>query len=158
MTLEMKSFKIAFAIIIVISTALLFPLINLMIDRPVAVAPDALLGKTPLFQKAAPVIQVSCLNCHSYRTQLPWYASLPLAQKLIQRDIEDAREAVDFEKELFTPNQAPAKKTLVKMKAEIRDGAMPPIEYKALHWKAVLSSKEKQAILDWIAEQQSLRS
>ncbi len=136
--------------------AILLPLINWMVDKSVVLAPETLKGKTPLFQKTAPVIQESCLNCHSAHTQLPWYASLPPAKQIIQNNIKEARKEVDLEKELFTPNHAPSKKTLVKMKSEIREDAMPPIEYKALHWKSFLSAKEKQAILDWIAEQQSV--
>ena len=74
--------------------ALLFPLINLFVDKPVEIAPEALEGKTPLFQKAAPVIQESCLTCHSSHTQLPWYASLPIAKQIISNNIEEAREEV----------------------------------------------------------------
>ena len=135
---------------------LTFPLINLFVDKPVVMVPETLNGKSALFQRAAPVIQESCLVCHSLKTQMPWYASLPIAKQIVGNNIREARKELDLEKELFTPNQAPTKKTLVKIKSQIREGEMPPLEYQAMHWKAILSAKEKQAILDWIQEQQSV--
>ena len=103
--------KILFTVVIVVPA---FPLINLFVDKPVVMAPETLTGKSVLFQQAAPAIQESCLVCHSLKTQSPWYASLPIAKQIVGNNIREAREELDLEKELFTPNQAPAKKTLVK--------------------------------------------
>lgn len=148
--------KISLKFLLVVGVAaLLFPLINLIVDKPVEIAPEMLQGKSPSFLKAAPVLQESCLTCHSFHTQLPWYASLPLAKQIISNNIQEAREEVDLEKALFTPGKQPSLKLLKHIKSEIDESAMPPLEYQALHWKSVLSANKKQAILDWINEQQA---
>lgn len=148
--------KISFRFILLASAlVLLFPLINLVVDKPVVIAPEKMQGRSPAFLKASSVIQESCLTCHSSHPQLPWYASLPIAKQIISHNIEEAREEVDLEKALFTPGKLPSPKLLKHIQSEIEEGAMPPIEYKAMHWKSFLSAKEKQAIFDWIAEQQA---
>lgn len=154
--MKKKLFKIIAGLLLI--SVLVFvsvALINQFVDVPVAVEPKSLIGKTALFQKAAPIIQESCLNCHSSKTQLPWYAQLPPAKQIITHNVEEALEEVDLEKALFTTGQKPSLKLLKHIQSEVDENAMPPLEYKALHWKAILSSDEKRAIFDWISEEQS---
>lgn len=132
-------------------------LINVAVDKPIEVHPERLSGKSPLFKNAAPIIQESCLNCHSAHAQLPWYASFPLAKQKIENNIAEGREEIDLEKVLFTPGKVPSAKAMHHIQSEIEKNAMPPREYKALHWKAVISKKEKQAILNWIREEQNVK-
>lgn len=124
------------------------------IDKPIEVDPVTWEGKTPLFRQAAPIIQESCLNCHSSMTQKPWYAGLPGVKQLIEHDIHEAREDADLEAELFTKGKAPSKKVLMQIESEIEDSKMPPLKYSVLHWNAFISSQEKKVLLDWVQEQQ----
>lgn len=146
--------KLIFAALILIVLAM--PLINLVIDKPIMIPAQLLAGKSQVFKNASKVMQSSCLNCHSSRTIWPWYAGLPLAGKIIQRDVKDGREEINLERELYVSDQKPSAETLKRIQHEIETDAMPPLEYKALHWKAFLNSKEKAVLLKWIdAERQA---
>lgn len=129
-------------------------MINRAADQPIVMPPETLSGKTPLFQKAAPIIQESCLVCHSSQAQIPWYGLLPIAKQLIQHNIEEGREEINLERALFTPGIAPSAKALRHIQEEVEKRKMPPVEYAALHWNAFLSAGEKQVLYDWIKEQQ----
>ncbi len=130
-------------------------MINRVTDQPITMPAETFSGKSPLFEKAAPIIQESCLVCHSSQAQIPWYGSLPFAKQLIQRNIEEGREEINLERALFTPGVAPSAKALRHIQEEVEKGKMPPIEYAALHWNAFLSAGEKQVLYDWIKEQGS---
>lgn len=144
----------AILILLPASAAAALAMINRVTDQAIVMPPETFSGKTPLFQKAAPIIQESCLVCHSSKAQIPWYGSLPIAKQIIQRNIEEGREEIDLERVLFTPGKAPSAKALRHIHEEIENGKMPPFEYAALHWNAFLSKREKQVLYDWIHEQQ----
>jgi len=147
----------AVAILVLLSAIAVVALamINRVTDQPIVMPPETFSGKSPLFENAAPIIQESCLVCHSSQAQIPWYGSLPLAKQLIQRNIEEGREEIDLERALFTPGISPSAKALRHIQEQVAKGKMPPFEYSALHWNAFLSAGEKQVLYDWIKEQQS---
>ena len=52
-----------------------------------------LLGEDhPEFAKVAPIFEAKCWNCHSSETEFPFYARLPLAAAVIQKDIKAGEE------------------------------------------------------------------
>lgn len=126
---------------------------NQVLDRPIAMPADAQEGKTPAFARARKVFEADCLACHSSRTNLPWYANLPLAKQLIQADIREARKEMDFEKRIYAPGKRPSVHTLKEIRKEIRKNAMPPPVYKVVHWRSFLSSDDRAAVLNWVEEE-----
>ena len=148
--------KIKIIITLCFSALLLLsiPGINLLVDKPVVMLPETWSGKVASFQKAAPIIQQACLSCHSAKAKLPWYAVLPGAKQLIRNNCDDGLEKLNMENALFSAGNAPNKKVLARIKKEIESDEMPPWEYQAAHWKAILSGKQKQTIYDWIRDEQ----
>src|SRR3989338_5754589 len=47
---------------------------------------------------ARPIIEKKCFDCHSSQTKYPAYYKLPLVKWLIDSDISEAKEHLDFEK------------------------------------------------------------
>jgi hypothetical protein len=82
----------------------------------------------------------ACFDCHSNQTSWPWYSNIAPISWLVQRDVDNGREALNFsewDQEQEGEDAAEA----------VQDGSMPPDYYGWLHPKARLSSEEKQALI-----------
>ena len=81
----------------------------------------------------------ACMDCHSNETKWPWYSNVAPMSWLIQKDVEDGRAELN----LSTGQGDPA-----EMIEAIREGSMPPWQYKPLHPGARLSAQEKQDLIN----------
>lgn len=84
----------------------------------------------------------ACFDCHSNETQWPWYASVAPASWLLQRDVDEARQWMNF-------SDWQGMKADFMIKA-IEDGRMPPLQYKLLHPDARLTEAEKSQLIEGI--------
>jgi hypothetical protein len=90
----------------------------------------------------------ACFDCHSDETRRPWYAALPVASWLIERDIREGRSQLNFSR--WTQyNRFDRADLLDKAcdKATKRD--MPLWQYRILHREARLSEAEIAALCAW---------
>lgn len=99
-----------------------------------------------------PIFERSCFDCHSDQTRYPWYHELPVIGKIIDKDINEAREHLDFSNDFPFIGHGSPESDLKEIKKSIMSGEMPPFEYKLLHWQAGLSQDEKEAIANWVAD------
>ena len=100
-------------------------------------------AKMPAEAKA--VLVTKCADCHSSETKWPVYARVAPGSWLIERDIVEARRAMD----LSRWEEMPVEKQevlLAKIAHEAKSGDMPPLQYRALHWGAKLSKADVQAL------------
>lgn len=83
----------------------------------------------------------ACLDCHSNETVWPWYTNIAPFSWLIQRDINEGRQALNFsewgQREVETEEIAEV----------IQEGEMPPAQYVLVHPSARLSPAEKEALV-----------
>ena len=99
--------------------------------------------KMPADAKA--VLVTKCADCHSSETKWPVYARVAPGSWLIERDIVEARKAMD----LSRWKEMPAEKQevlLAKIAQEAKSGEMPPLQYLALHWDAKLSAADVKVL------------
>jgi len=82
----------------------------------------------------------ACFACHSNLTRWPWYASVAPSSWLTQRDVDEGRRILNFS-EWDRPQQRG------EAAEAVRDGAMPPLQFKLLHREARLSDTEKQQLI-----------
>lgn len=102
--------------------------------------------KTELPNPIKKIFRESCYDCHSNHTQYPWYASIGLVNLLINHDIEEGKEHLNFSEW----NTYPVKKQLHKLAEvyeEVEEGEMPLKVYRITH--GGLSKDEKNSILKW---------
>src|SRR5271170_945486 len=94
---------------------------------------------------AKKLLVTKCADCHSSETRWPIYSRIAPGSWLIERDIVEARKKMDLSRwEEIPPDQ---KQVLqAKIVQEVKNGAMPPLQYLALHWDAKISSADLQAI------------
>ena len=94
------------------------------------------------------ILERACQNCHSERTQWPWYSHVPPASWLVRRDVKQAREHLNLSRwQEYGTNEQQA--LLSAIGAATRSGAMPPGRYTLLHSRSKLSPAEREEIYRW---------
>lgn len=84
----------------------------------------------------------ACFDCHSNETVWPWYANVAPASWLIQKDVDEGREKLNFS-EWNQPQEE-----LDEIGEVIQEGEMPPFQFLILHPEGKLSAEEKQTLIN----------
>ena len=91
--------------------------------------------------KTRALVKRACFDCHSNETHWPWYASVAPMSWLVQHDVDEAREHLNFS-EWDKPQRHAAKAAKA-----VGEGEMPLGIYLPLHSEAKLSDTEKAALI-----------
>ena len=95
--------------------------------------------------------QRACFDCHSNETVWPWYSNIAPVSWLVQRDVDEGREKLNFSE---WQNASKFEK-LDEISEVVLEGEMPPFTYYPTHPEARLSDQEKQQLAQGL--QNSLR-
>ena len=82
----------------------------------------------------------ACFDCHSNETRWPWYADVAPFSWVVQRDVETARDVVNFSAWNVEFPLAPASSQ------SVLTGNMPPVKYRMAHPEANLTAQEMQEL------------
>ncbi len=96
----------------------------------------------------------SCQYCHTPDAALPAYSLLPIASTMMAKDIRHGTGSFllnDVISNLDNPENITTS-DLNKLEYAFRHNTMPIPIFKMAHWGAGPTSKQRQQILDWIAE------
>lgn len=123
-----------------------------------AVATYRLVNKAPSdsLEANAKMMQLltdgGCMECHTSDPKLPFYASLPVAGKIVKEDIEKAYKVYDIQPmvDAINKNEKVSEVDLAKVEKVVKDGTMPLPKYYLIHWGASMTDKETAMALDWI--------
>lgn len=93
-----------------------------------------------------------CLSCHSSDPELPFYADLPLAGKVVMKDIDSGYRAFDMKPflEALKANASVDPVSLAKIEKVVLDDRMPMPKYYLVHWGSSLTTVERSIVLDWV--------
>ena len=93
-----------------------------------------------------------CLSCHSADPELPFYAKLPVAGKIVMKDIDSGYRAYDMTKFMEDlKNGAEVNPVdLAKVEKVVLDGRMPMPKYYLVHWGSSLTEQKREIVLDWV--------
>ena len=83
----------------------------------------------------------ACFDCHSNLTEWPWYSNVAPVSWLMQRDVENGREVLNFSE--WQREQEADVAAVVEV---LRDGEMPPWYYRGAHERARLTPAERQRL------------
>lgn len=98
-----------------------------------------------------------CLSCHSADPKVPFYAKLPVAGKIVMKDIDSGYRAYDitkFMEDVRTGVEANPV-DLAKVEKVILDDRMPMPKYYLVHWGSSITKAKRAVILDWIYAQRA---
>ena len=95
-----------------------------------------------------------CLSCHSADPKLPFYAELPVAGKIVMKDIDSGYRAYDMSKfmEELKVDGAVSPIDLAKIEKVVLDDRMPMPKYYLVHWGSSLTAAKREIVLSWIHE------
>lgn len=96
-----------------------------------------------------------CLSCHSADPKVPFYAKMPVAGKIVMKDIDSGYRAYDIKpvmEALKTGAQVGAV-DLAKIEKVVLDDRMPMPKYYLVHWGSSLTSAKRNIVLDWVRKE-----
>jgi Haem-binding domain len=113
------------------------------VDRP-----TSLNVRTSVPTPVMSTLRRACFDCHSDETHWPWYAALPIASPLIERDVIEGRGQLNLSR--WTQyNPFDRADMLDKICQRVSTGKMPPWQYRMMHSEARLSDTDTIALCDW---------
>ncbi len=96
----------------------------------------------------ANVFNRSCNDCHSNKTNWPWYSRVAPASWLVVSDVDRGRAAVNFS-EWGRYSAKDQQRHLKGVCSEVAEGEMPALQYTLIHSNAKLSAEERTAVCRW---------
>ncbi|MCX6911073.1 MAG: heme-binding domain-containing protein [Verrucomicrobia bacterium] len=137
-------------VVVLLAIALALPVSNLFITRK----PDPALRtnvKDARLEKVVSIFEQKCLDCHSDKAVLPFYANLPVVSSMIAADIKRGTELLNVPQECFGPTPA-TEAVLAKIQRVVENGSMPPSDYRLMHWGSGINGDDKAALMAWIRD------
>lgn len=100
---------------------------------------------------AALLIKGGCLSCHTADPELPFYASLPIAGKIVRTDVEQGYRAYDIAPlyEALISGQTPRPVDVAKVEKVALDQRMPEAKYYLMHWGSQMTRAKRDIVLEW---------
>ena len=136
--------SIKFIILIIAAAVALFLLIQLIpygrdhTNPPVVQEPQ---WDSPQTRE---LMQRACFDCHSNESTWPWYSNIAPISWLVQRDVDEGREKLNFSE--WGRGEAETD----DMYEVVREEEMPPAIYLLTHPKARLNNQDFQSLLSGI--------
>jgi hypothetical protein len=96
----------------------------------------------------AAILRRSCYNCHSDRTQWPWYSRVAPVSWFVANDVSEARDHLNFSRWGEYPADEKAHLTR-RVVDEVTKGGMPLKTYLLMHRDAKLDSRDVEVLRAW---------
>jgi hypothetical protein len=95
------------------------------------------------------IIKNSCGDCHSNRTEYPWYSEIAPVSWYVALHINEGKEHLNFsEWSAYNSNQ---KDHIIKdLEEELEEQKMPLKSYLIIHKEAKLTPKQYEILLAWV--------
>jgi len=138
---------------LLISLVCLFILIQL--KRPARTNPavdesQALEAHVQMSPQVKDILERSCRDCHSNKTEWPWYTNVAPVSWWITDHVDQGRKDMNLS-EWGKLDKDRQDKKLRQICDEVEDGAMPLSSYLPMHPKANLSEQDKKTLCEWTA-------
>ncbi len=94
------------------------------------------------------ILKTSCYDCHSNNTIYPWYTSIQPVGWWLQGHVNEGKEELNFDEFAQYKPRRQFKK-IEEVEEMINEGEMPLSSYTLIHSNAVLSSSQKEILINW---------
>lgn len=143
----MKKLLNLFALAVLVTLA-----VAVVVYRSVNRVPSA---ELPAYEQVYRIFEDGgCLSCHSSDPDLPFYAELPIAGKIVMKDIDSGYRSFDMKPfmESLKKNGPVDPVALAKIEKVVLDGRMPMPKYYLVHWGSSLTDAKRAIVLDWVRD------
>lgn len=104
--------------------------------------------KYPMSDSVKLVFDKACADCHSNKTNYPWYASIQPVAFWISNHVNDGKRHFNIN-EFASYQIGKQNKKLEECIEEIKEDEMPLSSYTLIHKNARLTEAEKASIINW---------
>jgi len=94
------------------------------------------------------ILAKACNDCHSNKTEYPWYANIQPAAFWLNDHVVDGKRHFNFN-EFNKYRIAKQYKKLEECIEEVKEGEMPLESYTIIHKNAILTEAEKITLTNW---------
>lgn len=115
-----------------------------------AASPDGIpiLNNPQVPRDAHNILAEKCADCHSSQPRAPFYGRFAPVSWLMERDMVQARKAMNLSLwNTYPPDQQQAR--IAKIVQEAKSRAMPPAQYRAIHWNAWITDSDVEVLSQW---------
>ncbi|NMH86258.1 heme-binding domain-containing protein [Flavivirga algicola] len=102
--------------------------------------------ETKVSKEVAAILKAQCYDCHSNKSEYPWYAEVAPVSFWINHHIEEGNEHFNVSK-WDTYNDKKKDHKLDELIEEIEEGKMPLHSYTWMH--DAMTQKEKEVLIAW---------
>jgi hypothetical protein len=110
----------------------------------------AIYTKYPMPDSVAAIMKVACNDCHTNKTNYPWYAEIQPVAWWLSDHVKDGKRHFNLSN-FASMKVAIQNHKLEEMAEEIEKGDMPlpSYTYMGLHSEAKLTEQQKQTLIKW---------
>jgi hypothetical protein len=116
--------------------------------NPAIDQPQTIEAHTQMTPQVGKILERACNDCHSNKTNWPWYSNVAPVSWWVIDHVDHGREHLNYS-EWARLRPSDQSKTLQEICEEVTDGNMPLPSYLPLHPNARLSEEDKKTICDW---------
>lgn len=114
----------------------------------ISVNPNDLITNGKVSAEIQTLLKTSCYDCHSNQTNYPWYTYVVPVSYLIERDVREGREKLNFS-EWQNLSKMDKLEKLDDMSDALESNEMPLKIYTFMHHDATLSPKQRNQLASW---------
>ena len=94
------------------------------------------------------ILKRSCFDCHSNRTNYPWYAEINPVGLWLNHHVNEGKKELNFS-EFVSYNPIKKQKKLEETADEVKKHNMPLDSYTWIHKDAILTDSEISTLINW---------
>lgn len=102
----------------------------------------------PVPKQVMNVLRTSCYDCHSNKTNYPWYTSIQPVGWILASHIKSGKSNLNFSEFGAYSNRKQQSKLRAIINS-VNDDTMPLDSYLEIHVNAKLSAQSKAVLIDW---------
>ena len=145
----MKRVRAKWLVIGLITVLALIQFIQPSRTNPPVTASRSLEAHVQVPAEVQEILKRSCYDCHSSATVWPWYSHVAPVSWYVARDVNTARGHINFQNWEAQVNPQEGMEHLGLICKVVRNGNMPPADYRLMHKGTDLSSSEVSALCAW---------
>lgn len=131
-------------------------LVGIQFIRPDKNQSDNQINKIEVSTEINQILAASCYDCHSNKTNYPWYNSIAPVSWFLANHVNEGKEHLNFS-EWKNYNTKQKNHILEEIKEVLEEHEMPLKSYLLIHEEAKLTSNNVEKILKWVDEVKSSR-
>lgn len=110
--------------------------------------------KYPIPDDVKQTLKVACNDCHSNKTEYPWYANIQPSAQFLAHHVEEGKEHLNFSSFTKLPIAVQNHK-FEEIIDEVEEKGMPleSYTYFGLHKEANLTAEQRQSVINWAKTQ-----